>query len=221
MKFVLLVAEKVMELIWLWLRQRRRYAKVFFSLAPKIHLMRFILLLLLLPFITPAFSQSGKSVGMYLGIPFVNEKLKEGREYKPFQLLLYYNFTNLLNDRKNDLWVYLEPQFVWVHFSPKDKNEVEFGANLGLEYRLNISAQTAFIAAIGSGPHYISVETKQQAKGYIFSDNFTAGIRHRPGGSGIGLDLKFRYRHISNAGIKNPNKGIDSWFVIFGATKDL
>ena len=139
------------------------YAKLFFPLASKYLPMRYILLLFFLPLLTPAFSQSGKSVGVHVGIPFVNEKLKEGRKYKPFQLLLYYNFTNLWKDKKNDLWVYLEPQFVWVHFSPKDKKEVEFGVNLGLEYRLNITGQTAFTAAIGSGPHYISVETKQQA----------------------------------------------------------
>jgi len=197
------------------------YAKLFFSLASKYHPMRYIILLFFLPFLTPAFSQSGKSVGVHVGIPFVNEKLKEGRKYKPFQLLFYYNFTNLLKEKKNDLWVYLEPQFVWVHFSPKDKKEVEFGVNLGLEYRLNISEQTAFTAAIGSGPHYISVKTKQQARGYIFSDNFTAGIRHKIGNSGLDLDLKCRFRHISNAGIKNPNKGIDTWFVIVGATKEL
>lgn len=176
---------------------------------------------LLLFFSVKCFSQTEQSVGIHLGIPIIHEKLSEGRKYKPFQLLFYYNFTNLLKGKKNDLFVYLEPQLVWVHFSPKDKKEWEFGANLGLEYRLNVSDQTALTAAIGSGPHYITVETKQQVKGFIFSDNFTAGLRQKLGDSGVNLDLKCRFRHISNANLKKPNKGIDSWFVIAGLTKDL
>ncbi|MEZ4960838.1 MAG: acyloxyacyl hydrolase [Saprospiraceae bacterium] len=167
------------------------------------------------------FGQSWKTVGVHLGIPIVNEKLSEGRKYKPFQLLFYYNFANLLKGKRNDLFIYLEPQLVWVHFSPKDKKEWEFGANLGFEYRLNFSEKTALSAAIGSGPHFITVETKQQARGFIFSDNFTAGLHQKLGNSGVNLDLKCRFRHISNANLKKPNKGIDSWFVIAGVTKDL
>ncbi len=166
-------------------------------------------------------AQSSRSLGFHLGIPIINETLKEGRKYKPYQLLFYYNFTNLLKGKKNDLFIYLEPQLVWVHFSPKDKTEWEFGSNLGLEYRWNVSGQTAITAAIGSGPHYITVETKQQRRGFIFSDNFTAGLHQKLGKSGVNLDLKMRFRHISNANLAKPNIGIDSWFVIAGITKEL
>ncbi|MEK7253180.1 MAG: acyloxyacyl hydrolase [Bacteroidota bacterium] len=169
----------------------------------------------------PLFSQSEKSIGIHLGIPFFHEKLPEERQYKPFQLLLYYNFANLLKGKKNDLFVYVEPQFVWVHFSPKTKKEVEFGVNLGFEYRLNFSEKTALAAAIGSGPHYVTVETTQQHRGYIFSDNFTLGLKQTLGNGDTDLHLRCRFRHISNANFAKPNKGIDSWFVLVGATKRL
>ncbi len=162
-----------------------------------------------------------QSIGVHLGIPIVHENLSDGFDYKPFQLLFYYNFTNLLKGKKNDLYVYVEPQLVLVQFSPDRKNEFEFGANLGLEYRLNLSDQTAIIGAIGSGPHYITVETPQQAKGFIFSDNFTLGLKQSLGNSGTDLHLRTRFRHISNANLKKPNKGIDSWFLLLGATKDI
>lgn len=163
----------------------------------------------------------GRQMGVTLGIPFIHETLKEGRQYKPYQLLLYYNFGNLLKNKRNDLFIYLEPQLVWVHFSPKTDQEWEFGANLGFEYRLNLSPNTAITAAIGSGPHYVTVETRQQAKGFIFSDNFTAGLRQSLGKSNVNLDLRCRFRHISNANLMKPNTGIDSWFVIAGLTKNL
>ena len=166
-------------------------------------------------------AQSTKSAGVLVGIPIIHERLPEGRKYKPFQLLLYYNFAHLVKSKRNDLFVYVEPQLVWVHFSPKDKKECEFGCNLGLEYRLNVSENTSLTAAVGSGPHYITVDTKLQSKGFIFSDNFTAGLHQRLGNNGMNLDLKCRFRHISNANLKRPNTGIDSWFVIAGLTKDL
>jgi hypothetical protein len=183
--------------------------------------MRFLGSLLLIFLCSKLCAQPGKSVGIHLGIPFAHEQLQEGRKYKPYQLLLYYNFANLLKGKQNDLFVYVEPQFVWVHFSPKTKKEGEFGVNLGLEYRLNFSEKSSLTAAIGSGPHYVSVVTPQQAKGFIFSDNFTLGWRQAMGNSGFDLNLKCRFRHISNAGFKVPNKGIDSWFLLLGATKSL
>ncbi len=164
-------------------------------------------------------AQSGNALGMHLGIPIANEKLAEGRRYKPYQLLLYYDFARLVKGDRHTLSIYLEPQFVWVHFSPKDKKEWELGANLGFEYRLRVAGQTALTAAVGSGPHVITVETSQQVKGFIFSDNFTAGIRQPLGNTGVNLDLRCRFRHISNANLKKPNQGIDNWFLIAGITR--
>ncbi len=192
-----------------------------FSLTVNIISMRLLIAILLCFGFFAAPAQVKKSVGVHLGIPIIHEKLAEGRKYKPFQLLFYYNFADLLKGKKNDLFVYLEPQLVWVHFSPKAKGEFEFGANLGLEYRLHLSENSSLTAAIGSGPHFITATTKQQAKGFIFSDNFTAGMHRRLGNSGLSLDLKCRFRHISNANFKQPNKGIDSWFLLAGLTKEL
>lgn len=186
--------------------------------------MRLITILVLLIFsvkISAQTAQTARSAGFHLGIPIINETLKEGRKYKPYQLLFYYNFTNLLKGKQNDLFIYLEPQLVWVHFSPKDKYDWEFGSNLGLEYRWNVSGRTAITAAIGSGPHFITVHTKQQHRGYIFSDNFTAGIHQKLNDDGLNLDMKFRFRHISNLVFGKPNLGIDTWFVIAGITKEL
>jgi hypothetical protein len=71
-------------------------------------------------------------------------------------------------------------------------------------------------AAIGSGPHYITVETDRQARGFIFSDNFELGSAYNFERINTAFLLKFRFRHISNAGLKEPNGGIDNFFVIAG-----
>lgn len=182
--------------------------------------MRIFLFSFFLSFSIYSHSQTQQSIGIHLGIPIIHEHLTDGFDYKPYQLLFYFNFKNLLKDRKDDLYIYLEPQLVWVWFSPERKKEFEFGANLGLEYRLNFNEKTALIGAIGAGPHYITAETPRQVNGFIFSDNFTLGLKQSVG-SNTDLHLRTRFRHISNANLNKPNKGIDSWFLIFGATKRI
>lgn len=163
-----------------------------------------------------------KRMGIQFAQPFISETLPEGREYRPQMLLGYYTITDLLKKKKSNLYIYLEPQLVLVSFNPKTDKEIEFGANLGFEYQLPLfSDKTFFTMAIGSGPHFVTVETDLQTKGYIFSDNFEAGIRQRLGKSNLDLLLKCRFRHISNANLKKPNGGIDNAFIVLGLTKKM
>jgi len=163
-----------------------------------------------------------KRMGLQFAQPFIFENLPEGRDYRPQMLLGYYTITDLLKKKKSNLYVYLEPQLVLVSFNPKTDKEIEFGANLGFEYQVPLfSEKTYFTLAIGSGPHFITVETDLQTKGYIFSDNFEAGFRQKLGKSNLDLLLKCRFRHISNADLKLPNGGIDNWFIVLGLTKKM
>lgn len=179
--------------------------------------MKTLLLLLLLP--GWVCCQSSRTLSLSAGLPVINERLPEGSHYLPFQLLASTNLTDLLKNSKNNLFVYLEPQVVLAFTSLDKKSSWEGGINAGLEYFHALSARTSFCAAIGTGPHYLGLRTAMQARGFIFSDNFTAGIRHKLSKSGTSLDLKCRFRHISNANLKKPNLGIDNWFLIAGITR--
>lgn len=180
--------------------------------------MRIIILLGFLFFLNTAFGQQ-KYLGIQGAVPFFHEQLPEGREYQPWMLLGYYTLKDLLPNKKNHLYIYLEPQLVLVNFSPSDKSEYEFGANLGIQYQLNLNPTSSLTALIGSGPHYITVETNHQTQGYIFSDNFEIGYKHHL--KKLVFHLNWRFRHISNANFKKPNKGIDSWFFVLGISKKL
>ena len=70
-------------------------------------------------------------------------------------------------------------------------------------------------AAIGTGPHYLSLESDIQAKGFIFSDNFEVAFYQKLK-SRLGFSIKMRFRHLSNAGLKEPNIGIDNFFLMLG-----
>ncbi len=94
--------------------------------------------------------------------------------------------------------------------------DIEFGVNVGLRYDYKIFKRQFIYCAVGTGPHYISLKTKMQARGFIFSDNFVFGTYRQL--EKIKLNLQVRYRHMSNASLMHPNKGIDNFFILAGAS---
>ncbi len=158
---------------------------------------------------------AGRWGGVVAGVPFVYEHLPEGRAYQPYQLLGWWTLSDLKKRGADHLFWYVEPQLVFVTFSDDSGPDWEVGLNSGLMYQLALGQGWYATAAIGTGPHYVTVETSLQARGFIFSDNFEVGII-APGGKRMQLHMRTRFRHISNAGLKNPNKGIDVFFALAG-----
>jgi len=120
--------------------------------------------------------------------------------------------------KKNFLALYFEPQFNLVAtVRPLD---IEFGSNIGLRYYEHISPGFLLYQMLGSGPHYITADLPRQARGFIFSDNLAIGFfkqlkKERP----LFLNFQFRVRHISNAGLKLPNSGVNTLNVLVGLSK--
>jgi len=110
--------------------------------------------------------------------------------------------------RKRDfVSIYFEPQFNLVHTErPLD---IEFGTNLGIRNYVKLGRDFYFYQMLGSGPHFITAELDRQATGFIFSDNLFLGVM-----KGIDktllLNLQFGVRHISNANLKLPNRGVNT-----------
>jgi hypothetical protein len=103
--------------------------------------------------------------------------------------------------------------FVWVD---DDNSNYEFGLNVRLGFNLAPSPNDLVSFKLGSGPHYITVETEKQANGFLFSDYFLLAYDRRLyfGKQAFALELEFGYRHISNAGFQQPNRSISNF--IFG-----
>ncbi|MFT4758488.1 MAG: hypothetical protein ACI9XO_000077 [Paraglaciecola sp.] len=174
-----------------------------------------------MPLFGQDFGAKNKALGFGLGIPFSNTTLPEGRKYIPYQLLGYYTLHNFSKKKKNNFWLYVEPQWVLVFYDPKHDFDMEFGANLGIKYEFNFGKTTLLTAAIGAGPHVISAVTTDQYRGFIFSDNMEIGIRQLFKNSDWEVHLKARWRHISNANLKKPNDGIDTYLIVVGVAKQL
>ena len=110
--------------------------------------------------------------------------------------------------KKDFVSIYFEPQLNAVRTdNPWD---FEVGANLGIRNFIRINSSFYLYQMLGSGPHYISADLERQATGFIFSDNLALGSMisfH----NGPFLNLQFGIRHISNANLKLPNRGVNSF----------
>ena len=135
-------------------------------------------------------------------------------DYQIFYIAGDHSWSFSKNPKKRDfLGWYVEPQ---VNPARSSKGfEIELGVNLGLRNYIRLHDGFFLYQMLGSGPHYISAEVGRQAGGFIFSDNFAIGSFSRLKGN-MFLNIQLRWRHVSNAGLKAPNGGIDSWNVLLG-----
>lgn len=92
----------------------------------------------------------------------------------------------------------------------------EFGLNMGFLIRRNfLEDRLSVYASITSGPHYVSDAPARQIPGFIFSDCFNAGINARLSKQLYG-DFRPGFRHISNAELRFPNGGVNSFTINIG-----
>lgn len=152
-----------------------------------------------------------QQMSLNYGRSVIDEALPEGFAYNPITRLIntpLYHFGAFS--------LYAETQFTRADNLLTGGSEFEFGLNGGIRYQVTVNRYVEVNAAVGSGPHFISLETRLQARGFIFSDNFELGFSFYLPAARTSLNIKGRFRHISNAGLKKPNWGIDNLFLIVG-----
>jgi predicted porin len=94
----------------------------------------------------------------------------------------------------------------------------EFGATFW--FKFGILPQTSKIqpyGKIGLGLDYMTLHTREQATQFNFTDQGALGM-HYFFTKNTALTLEGRFRHLSNCGIKKPNRGISSYFGTAGIT---
>lgn len=93
---------------------------------------------------------------------------------------------------------------------------IETALLLGLNLEIALLPKTFWFYVGGSiGPQFISNAPSRQDKGFVFSDSVYAGSRVLLSRSRQ-LDIKGGFRHQSNAGISEPNGGINSLYLSVG-----
>ncbi len=156
-------------------------------------------------------SESGLILGYGAG------NISEGK-YRTMLVIWHIGFnlkefsSGAVGGRKNAISFFLEPQ---INPVTAPSTDVEFGVGIGLKYMHHITDHVSAYLMTSVGPHWITVKTVDQSNGFIFSDMLGVGLSIFLTDSSA-IDLGFRIRHLSNAGLHRPNGGIDSCFGTVG-----
>lgn len=144
--------------------------------------------------------------------------LPEGYGYRPLLVSHYQRFPLIRTARNVGFAIDIGPQ---IGMAYTDNFNLELGLFIYLNLGIALTDWDMISLLAGAGPHYISVETERQAKGFIFSDNFLLAYRRKLLLSREPYELSFYggFRHISNASLKQPNGGIDNIMIGLGFAK--
>lgn len=121
-------------------------------------------------------------------------------------------FFPSLSSHKGKLSFIIEPQYNPVL---EPEKTYEFGLGLGLQYAYPLSQRFSPYVLAVTGPHYVDVCTRTQARGFIFSNTLGAGAYFFLTEKAA-VNAGYRLRHMSNAYTHSPNHGIDSHFAVLG-----
>lgn len=150
---------------------------------------------------------------------FAQGKLKEKNHYEFVPVIFRFGFDlKRFMDKKgklnpNDLLQFeLEP-FVSGVISP-DPN-AEAGANFLFKYGHFITRKICPYIEAGAGIVYMTQHTREQSTQFNFIPQVGAGVSYFIK-KNVSVNAGYRYRHLSNSAIKQPNKGINSDMVILG-----
>lgn len=111
--------------------------------------------------------------------------------------------------------VYAIPQFNFTEYRERNHHHYslrgyEYGINFGVLMRKRLyQEKVSYYVGLSLGPHYVSGAPTRQVPGFIFSDNFFIGLSAQLFDK-VYLDVRPCFRHISNANLEKPNKGINS-----------
>lgn len=151
-------------------------------------------------------NQKTRGAFLTFGVPY--NTLPEGNKYYPLVFGGSFYFPFYSTKRIFNIGADLVPNAAVVLVG---EIEFEAGFNVGVLLNFALSPRDILRFRVGAGPHFISVETRRQAKGFAFSDNFFAEYLRKLEDNSrsfyFGIDAGLR--HISNAGLKLPNVGID------------
>ena len=132
----------------------------------------------------------------------------------PFSVRFGFDINELLGiSGPGSLQVGIEP-FVNTIIEPE--GGVEAGLNVGLRYMTPLTDGVAIFGEISSGPAYFSIDTVEQGDyGFSFISQFGAGLQFELTHN-VAFNAGYRYRHLSNAGLSEPNAGINTNELITG-----
>ncbi len=148
--------------------------------------------------------EAGTVVGFGTGY-----KLSNTERYDPVLLALQFgmDMKKMLPDlegHKGHFFIFAEPQANPVN----NMKYYELGFAVGIKYMYPVTVNFLPFVMASVGTHYISMETQEQGNGFLFSDTLGVGVYYMFK-ENMAFDAGYRLRHLSNAGLRSPNDGLN------------
>lgn len=115
----------------------------------------------------------------------------------------------LISDVHLGLAKFAEPK------GPPWHRSFEMGFSLGFKQKLGLGQGKAGYLTLLTGPHFLSDSPLRQVAGFMFNTYLLGGTSFRLTNV-LMLDVQFGWRHLSNAGMREPNGGINNVVVKCG-----
>jgi len=163
----------------------------------------------------------GGLCGVEVLVGFGTAQLDEKQTYHPITVFVDFDFdlvplTEKFNFTPPGLLQFTFEPFASYSYQPESNGEI--GNNFLI--KIGFAPQTWRLQPYfkgGLGMIYLSQRTREQSTKFNFNEHAGLGLHYYfTDDKRIAFTTEYRYRHISNAGIKSPNSGIDTHYGICG-----
>ncbi|MBN2483357.1 MAG: acyloxyacyl hydrolase [Candidatus Omnitrophica bacterium] len=151
---------------------------------------------------------------------WVNGKVKEKGSFNGMPVSVAFNFDSrpvqekLSLDLKGQLDFVVEPGITAV-FDPAA--EAEVFTNFLIKYTFPVDWRLKPYLKAGAGLIYMTLNSREQGTQFNFTPQIGVGA-HWCINEKKALTLEYRFRHLSNAAARKPNKGIDVDMMLVGVS---
>ena len=131
--------------------------------------------------------------------------LRFGFDLKPFTKKFGF-------DPKGMLELIYEP---FISTITQPRTNMEMGLGILFRYSYPLTSKLYPYIEVGTGPYYTTLKTHEQSTQFNFDDQGGGGLTYFFRND-TAVNIGYRFRHVSNAGIKSPNGGIQCHEYLIG-----
>jgi len=163
-----------------------------------------------------AYSEGLESIGILSG--YMSGDLKQKDDYQLIPIMVSFGFDmkplaeKIGINTKGILEFQIEP-FLNPVFSPDA--EIEAGVSFLIKYAFPLNEKLMPYLKFGAGPSFMSLDTREQGTKFNFVDSAAAGFSWFLK-EDLTLDVEYRFRHLSNCSVDEPNGGINTQSILMG-----
>lgn len=119
-----------------------------------------------------------------------------------------------IKSNKTDLELLIEP---FANFIARPSANAEIGCSFPLRYSVKLASWIAPYVEFGLGFIYTTQHVHEQGSQFNFTTQLGIGTKFFLSDH-YALSAGYRFRHMSNAGLDSPNRGVDFHFGVIGLT---